>query len=117
VGGFLIIIIVLGLAWFLLAVPARRRRNAHEAMQNSVDVGDEVITAGGIHGTVREIADDVVELEIAPSVVVKLDRRAVAAVATEVEVEPEDGHEPEPEVDAEAERDSAPAPEKTPEPG
>jgi preprotein translocase subunit YajC len=121
VGGFLIIIIVLGLAWFLLAVPARRRRSSHDAMQDSVGVGDEVITAGGIHGTVREIVDDVVELEIAPSVVVKLDRRAIAAVATEVEVEPEpaleDGHEPEPEDVAERERDSAPAPEKTPEPG
>jgi preprotein translocase subunit YajC len=125
VGGFLIIIIVLGLAWFLLAVPARRRRNSHEAMQDSVDVGDEVITAGGIHGTVREIDDDVVELEIAPSVVVKLDRRAIAAVATEIEAEPEpdhepeldDGHETEPEGDAEPERDSAPAAEKSPEPG
>ena len=116
-GGFLIIIIVLGLAWFLLAVPARRRRSSHEAMQESVGVGDEVITAGGIHGTVREIVDDLVELEIAPSVVVKLDRRAIAAVATEVEVEPEDEHEPEPEDDAEPQRDSTPAPEKRPEPG
>jgi preprotein translocase subunit YajC len=117
VSGFLIIIIVLGLAWFVLAVPARRRRSSHEAMQESVGVGDEVITAGGIHGTVREIVDDLVELEIAPSVVVKLDRRAIAAVATEVEVEPEDEHEPEPGDDAEPQRDSAPAPEKRPEPG
>ena len=118
-SGFLIIIIVLGLAWFLLAVPARRRRNSHEAMQDSVGAGDEVITAGGIHGTVREIVDDVVELEIAPSVVVKLDRRAIAAVATEVEVEPEleDEHDPEAEDGVEPERDSAPAPEKSPEPG
>ena len=116
-GGFLIIIIVLGLAWFLLAVPARRRRNAHEAMQDSVDVGDEVITAGGIHGTVREIADDVVELEVAPSVVVKLDRRAIAAVATEVEVEPELEDDDEPGLVEEPERDSAPVPEKTREPG
>ena len=108
-GGFLIIVIILGLAWFLLAVPARRRRSSHAAMQDSVDVGDEVITAGGIHGTVREITDDLVDLEIAPSVVVKLDRRAIAAVATEIEIEPDETDE--------LERDSGAAPEKTPEPG
>ena len=110
-SGFLIIVIVLGLAWFLLAVPARRRRSSHEAMQDSVGVGDEVITAGGIHGTVLEITDDLVDLEIAPSVVVKLDRRAIAAVAREVEIEPEDDE------TAEPERDSDAVPEKSPEPG
>jgi preprotein translocase subunit YajC len=111
VSGFLIIVIVLGLAWFLLAVPARRRRSSHEAMQDSVGVGDEVITAGGIHGTVLEITDDLVDLEIAPSVVVKLDRRAIAAVATEVEIEPEETETDEPE------RESDAVPEKSPEPG
>ena len=110
-SGFLIIVIVLGLAWFLLAVPARRRRSSHEAMQDSVGVGDEVITAGGIHGTVLEITDDLVDLEIAPSVVVKLDRRAIAAVATEVEVEPDETETDEPE------RESDAVPEKSPEPG
>ena len=110
-SGFLIIVIVLGLAWFLLAVPARRRRSSHEAMQDSVGAGDEVITAGGIHGTVLEINDDLVDLEIAPSVVVKLDRRAIAAVATEVDIEPEEAETGEPE------RDSGSLPEKTPEPG
>jgi preprotein translocase subunit YajC len=111
VSGFLIIVIIMGLAWFLLAVPARRRRSSHEAMQDSVGVGDEVITAGGIHGTVLEITDDLVDLEIAPSVVVKLDRRAIAAVATEVAIEPEDDE------TAEPERDSGSVPEKSPEPG
>ena len=68
-------------------------------MQDSVEPGDDVITAGGIHGTVREIADDDIRLEIAPNVVVKVDRRAIAAVAREVEVEaeapePEEASEP-----------------------
>jgi preprotein translocase subunit YajC len=55
-------------------------------MQNSVGVGDEIITAGGLHGLVEEIDDDRVRLEIAPDVVVTLDRRAVAAVARDVDV-------------------------------
>jgi preprotein translocase subunit YajC len=89
VGGLLIIIILVGAVWLLLLVPARRRRAQHEAMQDSVEAGDEIITAGGLHGTVTEIDDDVAKVEIAPGVVVTLDRRAIAAVATEIEVEAE----------------------------
>jgi preprotein translocase subunit YajC len=89
VGAFLILILVLAAVWVLFVVPARRRQRSHASMQDSVDVDDEIITAGGLHGVVREIDDDQVRLEIAPGIVVTLDRRAVAAVAREVEVEVE----------------------------
>jgi preprotein translocase subunit YajC len=88
-GGFLIVIILFGAVWLLLLVPARRRRTQHAAMQDSVEAGDEIITAGGLHGLVKEIDDDTALVEIAPNVVVTLDRRAIAAVATEIEVEAE----------------------------
>ena len=98
-GGFLILVLVLAAAWVLLVIPSRRRRRSHSAMQDSVDVGDEIITAGGLHGIVREIGEETLQIEIAPGVVGTLDRRAVAAVAREVEVEvdPEDAAEPPPE--------------------
>ena len=88
-NGLLIIIILVGAVWMLLLVPARRRRAQHEAMQDSVEAGDEIITAGGLHGTVKEIDESTAKVEIAPNVVVTLDRRAIAAVATEIEVEAE----------------------------
>jgi preprotein translocase subunit YajC len=92
VGGFLILIVVFGAAWLLFVLPARRRKMSHAAMQDSIALGDEIITAGGLHGTVTAFEDDTVKVEIATGVVVTLDRRAVAAVAREVvvEVEPED---------------------------
>ena len=86
-GGFLILIVILGVVWALLVLPAKRRRGSHAAMQDSVEVGDEIITAGGLHGIVREIGDDTARIELAPGVVATLDRRAIAAVATEIEVE------------------------------
>lgn len=91
-GGFLILIVLFGAAWLLFILPARRRKMSHAAMQDSIAVGDEIITAGGLHGTVKAIEDDTVKVEIATGVVATLDRRAVAAVAreVEVEVEPED---------------------------
>jgi preprotein translocase subunit YajC len=89
--GLLIILVIVGLLYVLFMVPARRRRQAHSSMQDSVDVGDEIITAGGLHGHVRsfDAGDNTVRVEIAPDVVVTLDRRAIAAVARETEVEVE----------------------------
>ena len=91
-GGFLLVVLVLGAIWFFLVVPSRRRQRSHSEMQDTVAVGDEIITAGGLHGTVKAFEDETVKVEIATGVVVTLDRRAVAAVAREVEVEvtPED---------------------------
>ena len=88
-GGFLILIVILAAVWALFVLPTRRRQRSHSAMQDSVDVGDEIITAGGLHGTVKELGESEVRLEIADGVVVTLDRRAMAAVAREIEVEVE----------------------------
>jgi preprotein translocase subunit YajC len=94
----IIVVLLFALAWFFFVLPSRRRQRSHKAMQDSVGPGDEIITAGGLHGTVREIGDDEVHVEIASDVVVRLDRRAIAAVAQEVPVD-------EDEDDAHAEED------------
>jgi preprotein translocase subunit YajC len=83
-GTLILLAIFIGLGWFLLALPQRRRTRAHAAMQDSLEVGDEIITAGGLHGVVRELGERELRVEIAPDVVATLDRRAVAAVAEEV---------------------------------
>ena len=117
-SGFIVVVVLLGLVWLFIVLPVRRRQKAtsasHEAMQDSLVVGDEIITAGGLYAVIREIDHDRLEIEIAPDVVVSLDRRAVAAVAEDAEDDeddPEDaedaedgaapGEEPEPENDGE----------------
>ena len=78
----LIVIVILAvLAWLFLVLPTRRRQRAHTAMQDDVKLGDEIITAGGMHAVVKEAGERELRIEIAPGVVVTLDRRAVAAVA------------------------------------
>src|SRR5215471_16793737 len=89
-GPVIIIAIVLALGWLLLAVPNRRRARAHAAMQDSLVVGDEIITAGGLHAVVRELGESELRVEIAPNVVATLDRRAVAAVAEEIDEAPDE---------------------------
>lgn len=87
--SLLILIVIGGFLYMLLVLPRRRRQREHIAMQDSLAIGDEVITAGGLHGHVHSLDDSTIELEIANDVVVTLDRRAIAAVAHEVEVESE----------------------------
>jgi preprotein translocase subunit YajC len=88
--GYLIIIVVLFAAmWLFLIRPQKRRQVEQAQLQDSLAPGDEILTAGGIHGTVRGIEDEVVQVEIAPGTIVRLDRRAVAAVVQEPEPEAE----------------------------
>ncbi|HZP30639.1 MAG TPA: preprotein translocase subunit YajC [Acidimicrobiia bacterium] len=72
-----LVVLVAGF-FFLVVRPQRRQMAARRALIASVDVGDEIVTTGGIHGTVRSLHDDTVELEIAPGVVVTLARGAIA---------------------------------------
>ena len=85
----IVIVVLLFLLWLLLIRPQRRRGQQQLLMQDALRKGDEVITAGGLHGTVVSIEDDVLEIEIAKGTVARLDRRAVAAVVSPEEEEPE----------------------------
>lgn len=86
--GYLIILVALFvLMWLFLIRPQRRRSEAQMAMQDRLRIGDEIITAGGLHATVQSIEGEVLEIEIAPGTTVRLDRRAVAAVADRGEAE------------------------------
>ena len=75
--------------WALLIRPQRKRSQLQMLMQDHLGKGDEIITAGGLHGTVVSIEDDVLEIEIAKDTVARLDRRAVAAVVSQEEPEQE----------------------------
>jgi preprotein translocase subunit YajC len=81
--------VLFALMWALLIRPQRKRSQVQMLMQDRLGKGDEIITAGGLHGTVVSIEDDVLEIEIAQGTVARLDRRAVAAVVSQEEPEQE----------------------------
>lgn len=64
--------------WFLFVRPQRKRQAALKAVQETLEVGTEVRTLGGIHGRVVEISEDTVVLEIEVGRL-KIDRRGVSA--------------------------------------
>ena len=70
---------LLAVAFFFLIVrPQRRRVTQHRAFVSALALGDEVVTTGGIYGTVRALRGDAVELEVAPGIVMTFARAAVA---------------------------------------
>jgi len=95
--GTLIIFLVFGLAlYFLMIRPQSKQRKQVQQMQATLTVGDEVMTGGGLYGTVAGIEDDKVELEISPGVTVHFARAAVVRVLTRAEEEPGPAESPNP---------------------
>jgi preprotein translocase subunit YajC len=88
-GGYIFILVVLVLMWFLLIRPQRRRQMDSQRLLNSLAVGQEVVTAGGLYGTITGLDDDEVRLRIADDVEVRVAKRAIAGVLSEDE-EPEE---------------------------
>ena len=76
------LVLMAGTFYFLIWRPQQRRIAGVRALQSALELGDEVITTGGIYGTITALRDDHVEIEIAPGVVVKLARGAVGTRLT-----------------------------------
>jgi preprotein translocase subunit YajC len=84
-GGSLIsllfpLVLLGGVFYFLLLRPNRTRQRQQQTLLESLQIGDEVMTAGGIFGTLKEIdeGDDTVTVEIAPGTNVRMLRRAIS---------------------------------------
>jgi preprotein translocase subunit YajC len=79
-GPLIFLAAILAVFWFLLIRPQRQRQAAHRSLLADLGPGDEVVTAGGILGTVRSIADDHVRLEVAPGTEIRVAKEAVTGV-------------------------------------
>ena len=97
-GFFILIVLVLFLIWLFLVRPQRRRQQMRQSMVDDLQIGDEVLTAGGFFATVREISEDEVTVELGPGTEARLSKRAIAAVLPpdEPDVAPETAAAPEP---------------------
>ena len=76
--GFLFLFI-----YFVMIRPNKRARAEHQRMVESVEPGDEIMTTGGIFGTVRSVGDEEISVEIANGVQVKMIKRAIATRVSE----------------------------------
>lgn len=74
-------IAVMFVGFYLLVLrPAKKRQSEAQALVNSVQAGDEVMTTAGIYGEVVSVDGDTISLEVAPGVQLKYARAAVARI-------------------------------------
>ena len=83
--GYVFILVLLVLMWFMLIRPQRRRQLDAQRMINALEVGKEIVTAGGLYGRVTALEHDEVRMEIADGIEVRIAKRAVAGVVSEEE--------------------------------
>src|SRR5262245_7891121 len=79
---FLPLILIVAAVYFLMIRPQSKRRREAQQMQSQLGPGDEIVTIGGLYGTVSSADDETVTLEISPGVTARYARGAVARVIT-----------------------------------
>lgn len=79
-SGMIMILAMIVIFYFFMIRPQSKKqkelRKAREAMKS----GDKVVTAGGIHGRIKEIKDNIVMLDVAQGVTIKIDKNSVFVV-------------------------------------
>ena len=79
------IVVMVAIFYFLLYRPQKKQQNRRRAMLDSLKKGDQVITIGGIYGTIVELGDTSLKLKIADGVVIEVVRSSVNANVTQQE--------------------------------
>ncbi len=75
--SFVVLLVLMGALYAFMIVPQQRRMKAHQALLASLEVGDVVVTSAGIYGAIAEVEDNVVWLEVAPEVELKVTKASV----------------------------------------
>ena len=80
-GGMIqigILVLMLVAFWFLFIRPQQKRVKAQRELVQSLEVGDDVVIGGGIHGTIRALDDDLMHAEVAPGTTITVERHWVS---------------------------------------
>ena len=80
-ASFIPLILMFAVFYFLLIRPQQKRAKEHKTMLSALKRGDEVVTAGGLFGRITETAEDHLMVDLGNSVVVKVARSSISAVA------------------------------------
>lgn len=73
-GGIIVVF------YFFMIRPQQKKQKALQQAREAMSVGDKVLTAGGIHGRIKEVGDSYFLVEIADNVKIKIDKNSVYAV-------------------------------------
>ena len=87
-SSILMMVALIAIFYFFMIRPQTKKQKEIRKFRDSLSVGDKVITAGGIHGVIKEINDDHIVLEIASNVKIKIDKNSIFADASAASQQP-----------------------------
>jgi preprotein translocase subunit YajC len=82
---------ILAIFYFLILLPMKRRQKKIQEFQESLKVGDKVVTTSGIYGEITRIKDKTLQLQIANNVRIEIARQAIGGLQGQEPVVPESG--------------------------
>ncbi len=82
---------ILGIFYFIILLPMRRRQQKVKDFQASLKVGDKIVTTSGIHGVISKMSERSVHIQVADKVRIEFSRAAVGGYQGQEPVVPESG--------------------------
>lgn len=77
--GIIMLVIMFAIFYFLLIRPQSKRAKAHKELVENLSLGDNVVTAGGLHGKVAALQEKVITVEVATGVKIKVNRSSIVS--------------------------------------
>ncbi|MDR1601351.1 MAG: preprotein translocase subunit YajC [Tannerella sp.] len=84
-NGILMLIAIVAIFYFLMIRPQQKRQKDIQKARAAMKPGDKVVTAGGIHGRIKEIADTTILIEIAEGIRIRVDKASVYASSEDIQ--------------------------------
>ena len=85
-GMFLPLVLIIVVFYFFMIRPQMKRQKETQKFRDALQRGDKVVTSGGIYGRIDEIKDQIIFLEVAPNIKLKVDKSVVLKDMTEAPV-------------------------------
>jgi preprotein translocase subunit YajC len=82
-------VLVLGIFYFVILMPMRRRQQKVQAFLAALKVGDRIVTSGGLFGTITRLGDQSIQLQVANNVRVEVSRNAIVGYQGQDPIAPE----------------------------
>lgn len=77
-GSIIYLVLLFAVFYFMLIRPQQQRAKKHQSLMNDLKAKDPVVTIGGLHGTITEIKDKTIMLQVADNVILEVLKSAVA---------------------------------------
>jgi preprotein translocase subunit YajC len=85
-GMFLPLVLIIVVFYFFMIRPQMKRQKETQKFRDALQKGDKVVTSGGIYGRIEEIKDQIIFLEVAPGIKLKVDKSVVLKDMTDAPV-------------------------------